>query len=91
MSNPAKRYDTLVICGATSNEVPREAAGGEVVAWSAGHVLAEQGPLEEFVNDLASGGYDDVQAIEAKAHQVLALSKRQRDEGWVNEESQSNG
>jgi hypothetical protein len=92
----ADRYDTLVVRGSTSSEVPREAAGGEVVAWSAGPALAEQGPLEEFVNELADGGYEyvDVEAIQAKARQVLQLSERQRDEGWikpVTNEEQSNG
>lgn len=93
MSASANRYDTLVIRGATSNEVPREAAGGEVVAWSAGHALAEQGPLEEFVKELADGCHedDDMNTIQAKANQVLELSQRQRDHGWLDNEEKNNG
>jgi len=82
----AERYDTLVIRGATSTGVPREAAGGEVVAWSAGHALAEQGPLEEFVSALADGCYHDVETIEAEASRVLELSHHQREQGWLSEE-----
>ncbi|WP_339079070.1 hypothetical protein [Pseudomonas sp. TMP9] len=92
MSTPAKRYDTLVICGANSNEVPREAAGGEVIAWSAGHAIAEYGPLEEFVSGLADGEwYSDVEAIATEAQRVLELSRRQRDHGWLNNEEKNNG
>ncbi|WP_448680546.1 hypothetical protein [Pseudomonas nicosulfuronedens] len=92
MSNaPIKRYDTLVIRGATNNEVPREAAGGEVVAWSAGHALAESGPLEEFVTDLADGAFSSVDAIEAEAWRVLELSRRQREHGWIDNEEKKNG
>lgn len=93
MNTPAKRYDTLVICGATSNAVPREAAGGEVVAWSAGHALAEQFPLEAFVQELADGCYEDdgIDTIQDKASQVLELSQRQRDHGWIKDEEKSNG
>lgn len=91
MSTSANRYDTLVIRGATSNEIPREAAGGEVVAWSAGHALAEQGPLEEFVKALADGCHedDDMDTIQAKAGRVLELSQRQREQGWLDREGQS--
>lgn len=85
MSNHVERYDTLVIRGATSNEVPREAAGGEVVSWSAGHALAEAGPLEEFVTDLADGVFSSVNEIEDEAWRVLDLSKRQRDQGWLDQ------
>lgn len=89
----AERYDTLVVRGSTSSEVPREAAGGEVCSWAAGHALAELGPLEDFVNELADGVYEygDVEAIQAKARHVLELSQRQRDEGWIEDEGQSNG
>lgn len=92
MSTPAKRYDTLVICGSTSKEVPRKVAGGEVVSWATGHALAEHGPLEEFVKDLVEGvyDYDEIEAIRDKASQALQLSLRQRDEGWVEDEGQSN-
>ncbi len=94
MSTPDKRYDTLVIRGATSKEVPREAAGCEVVAWSAGHAIAEAGPLEEFVSGLANGDwYSDVEAIATEAQRVLELAHRQRDQGWLssNNEEKSNG
>lgn len=93
MSATAKRYDTLVISGATSNAVPREAAGGEVVAWSAGHGLAEHWPLEAFVQELADGCYedDDMDTIQAKASGALELSRRQRDHGWLNNEEKNNG
>lgn len=89
MSTSAIRYDTLVIRGATSNEVPREAAGGQVVAWSSGHALAEQGPLEAFVQELADGCYGDhMDSIQAKANHVLEVSSRQRDLGWLESEEQ---
>lgn len=93
MSTPGKRYDTLVIRGATSNEVPREAAGGEVVAWSAGHALAEHGPLETFVQELADGNYGDdgMDTIQVNASEALELSRRQRDHGWPNNEEKNNG
>jgi hypothetical protein len=86
-----ERYETLVIRGATSKEVPLEAAGGQVVAWAAGHALAEQGPLEEFVQELADGCHDDLATIETKARQVLELSRRQRDQGWIDNEERNNG
>lgn len=85
MSNLTDRYDTLIIRGSTSKEVPREAAGGEVVSWAAGHALAESGPLEEFVCDLIDGNYSSVDAIEEQAHKVLELSRRQRDHGWLDQ------
>lgn len=83
MSNLTDRYDTLIIRGSTSKEVPREAAGGEVVSWAAGHALAESRPLEEFVCDLIDGNYSSVDAIEEEAHKVLELSRRQRSQGWL--------
>lgn len=83
------RYDTLVIRGAATTSVPREVAGGEVVAWSAGHALAEHGPLEEFVSALADGCFDDVETIEARAAEVLELSRRQRDQGWLDTEARA--
>lgn len=86
MSNTTTRYDTLVIRGSTSKEVPREAAGGEVVSWAAGHALAESGPLEEFVCDLIDGNFSSVDAIEEEAHKVLELSRRQREHGWLDQE-----
>ena len=91
MSGQPVRYDTLVVRGSTSKEVPRKAAGGEVVAWSAGHTVAEHGPLEEFVKDLVDGVYDfdQIETIRDKASQALQLSLRQRDEGWVEDEEQS--
>lgn len=82
------RYDTLVIRGLTSTEVPHTAAGGDVVSWAQGHLLAEHGPLEKFVKDLADGAYeaDEVETIQVKANEALQLSLRQRDEGWIDEE-----
>lgn len=82
------RYDTLVIRGATSTEVPLTAAGGFVVSWAQGHMLAARGPLEQFVKDLADGAYeaDEVETIQVKANEALQLSLRQRDEGWIDEE-----
>lgn len=81
----AERYDTLVVRGSTSQTVPREAAGGELVAWANGHSLAEMWPLQNFVQELADGCYegDDIDTIQAKANQVLDLSRHQRDQGWV--------
>lgn len=94
MSTPDKRYDTLVIRGATSKEVPREAAGCEVVAWSAGHAIAEAGALEAFVDALAGGEcYRDMEAVATEAQRVLELSRQQRDHGWLSpsNEEKSNG
>lgn len=90
MNTPVVRYDTLVIRGSTSNEVPREAAGGQVVAWSSGHALAEQGPLQAFVEELADGCYGDhMESIQVKANNVLEVSRRQRDLGWLESEEKA--
>ncbi|ARU87092.1 hypothetical protein [Pseudomonas sp. M30-35] len=85
MIGPSVRYDTLVIRGATGTEVPRTTADGEVVSWAQGHMLAQHGPLEEFVKDLADGVYEDyeVRTIQAKASHALQLSRLQRFEGWI--------
>lgn len=83
MLDGAARYDTLVIRGSTETAVPREAAGGEVVAWSAGHSLAELAPLEEFVTELAAGAFNNMQAIQDEAHRVLDLSRRRWAAGWL--------
>lgn len=64
------------------------------MAWSAGHAIAEAGPLEEFVSGLANGDwYSDVEAIATEAQRVLELAHRQRDQGWLssNNEEKSNG
>lgn len=85
MSNATKRYDTLVIQDANSNEVPKTAAGGTVVSWSAGHALAESEPLERFVTDLAGGAFselNDFSVLESHAQHVLDTSRQQRDHGW---------
>lgn len=90
INNSRPEFNTLVIRGATSNEVPREAAGGQVVAWSAGHALAEQWPLEAFVQELADGCYGDhMDSLQAKANHVLEVSRRQRDLGWLDSEEKS--
>ncbi|MCM2317981.1 MAG: hypothetical protein NDI93_01470 [Pseudomonas sp.] len=80
------RYDTLVIKNANIKLVPREAAGGEVVSWAAGHALAEMHPLEEFVRALADGDMFCSDDVEAEARRVLNLSGRQRDAGYVEDE-----
>lgn len=87
----AERYDTLVVRGSTSQAVPREAAGGQVVAWSAGHALAEMGPLEAFVQELADGCYEDesIESIQTSASHALSLSRFQRDNGWIEAEGES--
>ncbi|SEI21421.1 hypothetical protein [Pseudomonas asplenii] len=82
MSQQAKRFDTLVICGATSKDVPREVFGGEVVSWAAGHALAEADPLMVLVSDLAKGILNVDAAVRDEAKRVLGLSRHQRDHGW---------
>lgn len=77
------RYDTLVVKNSTSSEVPREAAGGEVVSWAAGHALAEMGPLEEFVRALADRQFDCSDDISDAATKALCLSERQREAGYL--------
>lgn len=92
MSNATKRYDTLVIQDANSNEVPKTAAGGKVVSWSAGHALAEFEPLERFVTDLAGGAFselNDFSVLESHAQHVLDSSRKQRDHGWPDSKSVS--
>lgn len=73
------RYDTLVIRGATGQNVPREVDGGEVVAWSMGHGLAAMDALEEFVNDMADGSYH---GLAKGAADALNLMRRRRALGW---------
>jgi hypothetical protein len=87
----SERYDTLVVRGSPSQEVPREAAGGQVVSWSAGHALAELGPLEAFVQELADGCYGDesIESIQTSASHALSLSRLQRDNGWIEAEGES--
>ncbi|GEM_PF-6680612 len=86
-----ERYDTLVVRGSTLQGVPREAAGGEVVAWAAGHSLAELGPLESFVQDLADGTYegDSIECLQSESERVLDLSRRQREQGWIDTEEKA--
>lgn len=81
------RYDTLVVKNSTRSEVPREAAGGEVVSWAAGHALAEMGPLEEFVRALADGQFDCSDDISDAASKELRLSERQREAGYLEDEA----
>lgn len=78
-----KRYDTLVIEGATAPTVPREVEGARVVSWAAGHAIAEQFVLEEFVRDLAQGAFDclTVGGIMTRAEQALADAVKAREEG----------
>lgn len=84
--NSQDRYDTLVIKNATDKTVPREAAGGQVVSWAAGHALAEMNPLEAFVRALADGDMFCSDEVEEEARRVLDLSARQRDAGYVEDE-----
>lgn len=81
------RYDTLVIKNSTDKAVPREAAGGQVISWAAGHALAEMHPLEKFVRALADGDIDCSEEVEAEAKRVLNLSNRQRDAGYIEGEA----
>jgi hypothetical protein len=76
------RYDTIVIRGAQGKTVPREADGGEVIAWSRGHELAAMDALETFVGDLASGSLTDDETIITRATEVLDLMTRRRKLGW---------
>lgn len=80
----SKRYDTLVIEGVSSKDVPREAAGGRVVSWAQGHGLAESSALEEFVKALAEGAYEDAtwNELEWAAREALDKASRQRDNGY---------
>ncbi|UVK85200.1 hypothetical protein LOY46_11150 [Pseudomonas sichuanensis] len=86
MSNVTERYDTLVIRGASGKEVPRMVDGGEVVSWAAGHAVAEASPVLEYVSDLAREAFGTVGEIADEARRVLALSKRQRQQGWLDQE-----
>lgn len=52
-------YETFVVKNPQSNEVPREAAGGEVTAWAKGHALEEKDKLECFIRSLAYGELED--------------------------------
>lgn len=86
-SCPSERYDTLVLRNCTQPEVPREACGAEVVAWAAGHALAEAGPLEEFAQAVAAGAFDDctLKEIVDAAQEAVEKSAKQREQGWIEE------
>lgn len=74
------RYDTLVVKNADSATVPRQAAGGEVVAWSRGHDLAYSDVLREFAERVADGG--DMwmgTELEDAAREALETAMRYRD------------
>lgn len=77
------RYDTLVIKNATDKAVPREAAGGQVVSWAAGHALAEMHPLEVLVKALAEGYMLCSEEVCEEARRALDLAARQRRAGYV--------
>lgn len=83
MSTPIKRYDTLVIEGSTSQEVPKEAAGGRVVSWAAGHSIAESSAYEEFVNAVLDGDFLTLEEAEEAAHEAKAKAELQRETGYV--------
>jgi len=80
LSSP--RYDTIVICGAKGETVPKEVDGGEVVAWSRGHGLAAMDALEEFVDDLAAGNCNQSTHLTQGAADALNLMRRRRAIGW---------
>ncbi|MCP1684493.1 hypothetical protein J2T49_000420 [Pseudomonas nitroreducens] len=79
-----KRYDTLVIEGAMGQAVPREVDGGRVVSWSRGHALAHADPIEQFVQDLIDGDFEDLpyERLIQIADGVTAKARRQRDNGF---------
>lgn len=80
------RYDTIVICGATGNTVPKEVDGGEVVAWAMGHGLAAMDALEEFVDDLAAGNCNQPSHLTQAAASAINLMRRRNAIGWEADE-----
>ncbi|WP_256578704.1 MULTISPECIES: hypothetical protein [unclassified Pseudomonas] len=80
------RYDTIVICGADDQTIPREVNGAEVVAWSLGHGLAAMDALEEFVDDLAAGNCKQPVHLTQGAADALNLMRRRRAIGWSADE-----
>ncbi|WMN19804.1 hypothetical protein QL104_10445 [Pseudomonas piscis] len=81
------RYDTIVICGADDQAIPREVNGAEVVGWSLGHGLAAMDALEEFVDDLATGNCHQPAHLTLGAADALNLMRRRRAIGWEADES----
>lgn len=73
------RYDTLVVKNADSTTIPRQAAGGEVVAWSRGHDLAFAEALREFVERVANGEIWMGSELEDAAKEALEVAVRYRD------------
>lgn len=82
MSAQPKRYDTLVIENSTSSTVPREAAGGRVVSWAAGHAIAESSAYEAFVGELIDGAFLDLEEVLAAAQEAQEKAERQREHGY---------
>lgn len=80
------RYDTIVICGATGNTVPKKVDGGEVVAWAMGHGLAAMDALEEFVDDLAAGNCNQPSHLTQAAASAINLMRRRNAIGWEADE-----
>lgn len=80
------RYDTIVICGATGQAVPKEVDGGKVVAWSRGHELAAMDALEAFVSDLADGNCHQPAYLTQGAADALNLARRRLAMGWAADE-----
>lgn len=80
------RYDTIVIQGATGQNVPREVDGGKVIAWSRGHELAAMAALEEFVEDLAAGNCHQPVHLTTGAAEAMNLMHRRRAIGWQADE-----
>ncbi len=76
------RYETIVIRGATGNEIPRAIDGGEVVSWARGHELAAGDALLEFVNYVADGDCGISQELSARARGALDMMERRRALGW---------
>lgn len=73
------RYDTLVVKNADGTTIPRQAAGGEVVAWSRGHDLAYAEVLREFVERVAEGNIWMGSELEDAANEALETARRYRD------------
>ncbi|WP_431483697.1 hypothetical protein [Pseudomonas solani] len=76
------RYDTIVISGATGQEVPRTVDGGEVVSWARGHELAAGDALLEFVTYVADGDCGISEELSMKAREALDLMARRSRLGW---------
>lgn len=83
MSAHTKRYDTLVVEGSTSQEVPKEAAGGRVVSWAAGHSIAESSAYEDYVNAMLDEDFLTLEEAQEAAQEARAKAELQRENGYV--------